>query len=303
MKDLIKTFLFAGLFLLLLTGVVSSQVKPADTTSGKTVKWEIMGGKNNEFLLYMPQGFETVGDGNFITGKPGVGGTVDRKLTVYRYINSVLLTMEYFEGDAKTIQKNLQERVKFTADKSELIGGFEFKQFAGKTENYFTKIQHFRIKNRLYILKAITKSADNSIVESFFKSVKLVENGKAVSPNIPNDTMNIVLSNIVEQETEKIGDAAAVESKQADRNVIVLYSARPKFPVDVVRNLSSGRLKIRVLYSSSGKITNVEVLESPSKQLEKSAIEAVKKSIFIPAEKDGKLISVYKTQEYSFATR
>ncbi len=301
MKDLIKTFLFAGLFLLLLTGVVLSQVKSADTTSGKTVKWEIMGGKNNEFLLYMPQGFETISDGDFITGKPGAGGTVDRKLTVYRYINGVLLTMEYFEGDAKTIQKNLQEREKLTSDKSELINGFEFKEFSGTAENYFTKIQHFRIKNRLYVLKAIAKSGDNPIVDGFFKSVKLVADKKAVSPNFPAGTAAVALPGIVEQEAAKIGNEAAIESKQADRKVIVLYAARPKYPRGQANG--GGKIKLRILYSASGKISNVEVLESPSKALSDAAVEAARKSVFIPAEKDGKLISVYQTREYSFEIR
>jgi hypothetical protein len=36
--------------------------------------------------------------------------------------------------------------------------------------------------------------------------------------------------------------------------------------------------------------------------VEKAAIEAAKTMVFIPAEKDGKLVSVYKTQEYSFET-
>lgn len=30
-----------------------------------------------------------------------------------------------------------------------------------------------------------------------------------------------------------------------------------------------------------------------------AAVEAAKKSVFTPAEKDGKLVSVYQTQEYS----
>lgn len=229
MNRSIKTLFFAAI-LFLQINMISAQIKTADSLKGKTVKWEVLSRKDNEFLLYMPQGYKTVSDGNFITGKPGVGGRVDRKLIVYRYINGVVLMMEYFEGDAKLIQKNLQEREKSTVEKSEIINGFEFEQFVGSSGNYSTKAQYFRIKNRLYILKAIAKSADNPIFEGFFKSVKLVENKKVVSPNVPANITAITLPNIVEQEADRIGDDAAIESKQADRKVIVLYSPRPKYP-------------------------------------------------------------------------
>ncbi|MBC7900252.1 MAG: TonB family protein [Saprospiraceae bacterium] len=294
--------LFFSLVLILQVSAVSAQVKAVQPVAGKIVKWEVMGGKDNEFLIYIPQGYGTLSDGGFITGRPGIGGKVDRKLTVYRYINGVVLTMEYYEGDAKQIQKDMQDKEKSTADKSETINGFEFRQFVGNTENYFNKTQHFRIKNRLYVLKAIAKSADDPIVEGFFRSVKLIESEKVASPNVSADMTTFTLSDILEQSATKIGDDVIVKSEDADRKVIVLQTRRPKFPIEMVRNQSSGRLKLRVLYSSSGKISNVEVLESPSKQLEKMAIDAAKDTTFIPAEKDGRLVSVYKIQEYSFGT-
>lgn len=300
MQKSIKTFLLAGVFLLQID-IISAQVKTAiPTGNDKIVKWEILGGKNNEFLLYMPQDFKTVSDGNFVAGKSG--GRVDRKLTVYRYINGIFLTMEYYEGDAKSIQETLEEREKTAAERSATINGFEFKQFAGTTGSYFNKAQFFKIKNRLYVLKAMSKTADNPIVEGFFKSVKLVEATKVVSPNIPADATTFALLDIKEREAEQIGDENAVESKQADRRAIILYSPRPKYPRSQ-RNSGGGKIKLKVLYSASGTVSKIEVLESPSRELAEAAVSAAQKAVFLPAEKDGKLISVYQTHEYTFEVR
>ena len=300
MRQSIKISLLAGI-LLLQIGVASAQIKNAIPADGKVVKWEVLGGKDNEFLLHLPQGFKTVGDGNFTTGKSG--SRVDRKLTVYRYINGVFLTMEYYEGAAKSIQEDLEKREKSAAAKSGTINGFEFKQFAGNAGNYFTKTQYFKIKNRLYVIKGMAKIAAHPIVEGFFNSVKLIEDKKVVSPNIPADAASFSLPDIVEQETVKVGDdAAAIEAKQADRQVIVLYSPRPKYP----RGQSGGgegKIRLKVLYSASGTVTKVEILDSPSRALTDAAVGAAKRAVFLPAEKDGKFVSVYQTREYTFEVR
>lgn len=64
----------------------------------------------------------------------------------------------------------------------------------------------------------------------------------------------------------------------------------------------SGSVKLSGLFSSSGKITKVEVVSNPGGELTKLAIKAAEQIQFLPAEKDGKLISTYKFIEYSFST-
>lgn len=267
----------------------------------KPVIWEAMNGKNNEFVLSVPAGYLTAGDNDYYLGKPGVGAHVTKQLVIARYINRSVLLMEYYEGDSKDIQKILQEREKLTLDKEEMINGFQVKGFSAKSENPFNRVQHFLIKNRLYVVKAISSSENNQIVEAFFESVKLANQNNAVAPNAPSGTTTTSLPKLTEQEAIRLDDSKAISSNEADRKVLILKSARPKFTPEMRRGLGAGRLKLKVLFSSSGKVTNVEVLESPSKLLDKEAIETAKKTVFIPAEKDGKLVSVYKIIEHSFA--
>lgn len=304
MNQVIKIFLLLAIVCLLNNNLRSQSV--ADSSSnlkGKAVKWAAVSGKNNEFIFYIPEGYETTSDGNYYKGgKIGEGAHVDRELKVARYINGVVLILEYYEGEAKQIQKTLEEHERLVPIKTEEINGFQVKRFSENKDKQYFKTQHFQIKNRLYVAKTVSFLENNEITRSFFESIRLVNKNNSVAPNAPEDATSTTLPDLIEQEPQRLDDLNAVTEKDVDRKVIILKILRPKFPMDTIRNLSSGRLKLKILYSSSGKITNVEVLESPSKQLEKAAIESARNTNFIPAEKDGKLVSVVKTQEYSFGT-
>lgn len=292
-------FKFLLVVLVLQVGFVYSQNTNNQQVKGKVVKWEALSGEDKEFIVYLPQSYEMLTDGQYYTSDPDGSslGKVDKKLVIYRQINNVVLLMEFLQGDSKQVMKNLLKREKSYTGDTEEKNGFDFAQVVSDEDGYQKKKQYFRIKNRLYIIKAFFKSDDSSIADSFFKSVKLVNDGKAVSPNVPSDVKSISLPGIIEREQEKLGDDQAIESKEADQRAIVIHSPSPKF-----RNgnllANKGKIKLRILYSASGKVSNVEVLESSSKSLEKPAVEAAKKTIFIPAVKNGKLVSEYAIQEY-----
>jgi TonB family protein len=279
----------------------AAQNNPKDSSGGeKDVKWTAMSGK--EFIFYMPEGYETISDGNYTKGKMGFGARVDRELKVARYINGVTLLMGFYEGDVKQIQKDFEEREKLSAVKDEEINGFRAKYFLGNVDKQYNKIQHFLVKNRLYILQAIGSTESNEIVKGFFESVRLITKNNTIAPNAPPDTVSTTLPKIIEKQLLREDDSKAVAADAVDRKLIILKAPRPRFSIEARRSLQSGRIKLKVLYSSSGKITDVEVLQSPSKSLTDAAVEAAKAIKFIPAEKDGKLVSIYKTQEYSFGT-
>ncbi len=304
MSKAVKISILLVVLSLLVSSLYSQNVSDkSSNVKGKAVKWEALSGKNNEFIFYIPEGYITTADGDYYKGGPiNIGAHVEKELKVARYINGVVLMMEYYEGEAKQIQKRLEEQEKLTPLKSEEINGFQVKYFSENKDKQFFRTQHFQIKNRLYITKSISFSENNEITKVFFESIKIVNKNISIAPNVPKDTKIASPPVLIERESQMLDDSNAIVEKDADRKVIILKISRPKFPTDIIRNLSSGRFKIKILYSSSGKVTNVEVLESPSKELGKMAIESAKNTTFIPAEKDGRLVSVFKTQEYSFGT-
>lgn len=291
---------FLLLFLIFPTAFVFSQSKAAGNNENDVVKWEVLYGKDNEFALYMPQGYKSLSDGNYMVGSLGISFRVDKKLTVHRYINGVVLMMEYFEGDAKGIMKDSLKSDKKSSDEIKEINGFDFFQTITEENNTYDKKQYYRIKNRLYVVRAISKTANNEIAENFFKALTLINDKKGVSPNISDDVKSISLANIIEQKTVKVENVEPIDSKEADRGIIILQLSAPKFDSSDLRNASELKIKLKIFYSPSGEVSDVEVLESSSKSFEKAAVEAAKKTVFLPAEKDGKFIPVYQTQEFEF---
>ncbi len=291
-----KNCLFLILFTFLQCGVIYSQTAPKD----KFVKWEGLSGKNGEFIVFMPEGYLAASKGEIYLGKMPEAARVEKQLKVARHLNGVVLVMEYYQGNGKEIYKTLKEREKTIFEKEGEINGFQFAHFSAKDEKSYQKTHYYYSKKGLYLLKAFSKTENDKISKGFFESVRLINQNNPVAPNAPQDAKSTSLPNVIEQSAQRLDDSMAIEVKEADRKPIILHQGRPDFSSDMRRGMSSFSVKLKVLYSSSGKVSDVKVLKISSKLLEREVIETAKKTVFIPAEKDGKLVSVYQTIEYSF---
>lgn len=248
----------------------------------------------------MPEGYLTTGDENYYLGSPSSSSLVEKQLKAARYINGVVLMMEYYEGNAQSIQKALQEREKLQPEKVEEINGFTVTRYATKFDKFYRKTQHFQFKDRVYVVKGVAKAENDMLLNAYFESVRLINGNDVVAPNAPQGAKATSLPKLFEQETPRLDDSMTVSSKELDREPIILKAQRPRFSFESRQGLGAIRVKLKVLYSSSGKVTDVEVLEITSKRVEREAVETAKNTVFIPAEKDGKLVSVYKIIEYSY---
>ncbi len=291
-----KIYLFLTLLIFLQSGVVCSQSTPKDNA----VNWEALSGRNGEFIVFMPEGYLATSAGEMYLGKFPSATRVEKQLKIARYINGVVLLMEYYQGNGKDIYKTLREREKSLLDKEGEANGFQFAHFSSKDGKSFQKTHFYYSKKGLYLLRSISKTETDKISKGFFESVRLINGTKPVAPNAPQNAESTSLPKIVEQITPRLDDSMAIEWKEVDRKPIILAQGRPNFSFDMRQGMSNVRVRLRVLYSSSGKVSDVKVLEISYKSLEREAIETAKKTIFIPAEKDGKLISTYQIVEYSF---
>lgn len=277
-------------------GLVSAQ----NDSQTNFLKWEKLSDENNEFMVFIPQGYLTTAQDEYYLGKPSEAALVKKLLKVARLINGVFLMLEYYQGNSKDIYETLKEREKSVLEKEEAINGYQIRRFSTKTDKLNQKTHYYFKGKSLYVLKSYAKTEDDKIVKSFFDSVRLVNQNNIVAPNAPKDAKNTSLLRIIEQEMPRLDDSAVIDSKDADRPLIILQYPRPRFSTETRRGIGNIRIKLKVLFSSSGKVSKVEVVQITSKLLEREAIETAKNIIFIPAEKDGKLVSVYQNIEYSF---
>jgi len=281
-----------------------SATQTVNSTQTKKIKWQGLSGKENEFYFLMPEGFQTFADGNYFTmTKNGGKAQVDSRRTLARYINGVVLMLELYEGDVKDIETALTEREKGQMVRNELVNGFQFKSYVEKTPEFVWEKQYFSLKKRLYVLQAVARGENNRIVRDFLESVRLGNQKQFAAPNSNKDVKPVslpVLPEITENLPDRLDDSQPFQN--ADRGVIILYRPRPRFSFEARQSRLSGNVKLKGLFSSSGKITKLEVISSPGRELTVAAIKAAEQIQFLPAEKDGKLVSIYKTIEYSFST-
>lgn len=241
----------------------------------------------SEFAIAMPEGYETIVDPDYRMGTIDVS----KYVAVMRHLNRVLLMVEMYEGNAKDIQKNLVSHLKrgekpYRLTKDEIVNGVSKKQFTLKTNTYSRVQEFYLFKKRLYVIQTIAPDEKNSISETFLNSVQL---GSNASLKKPSETfIEIAPTRIEEPTTEK-----------PDREIVVFYKPRIIYSSEARDQRITGEVILNVLFSASGKVSKTEIISGP-KELRQSALDSATKIRFLPAEKDEKLVSVWKEISYSF---
>lgn len=266
--------------------VITGHGISAQQPSGKNIDWAPLVGKNNEFVVYFPNGFQTVNNRNFTRD----GITIRELLTVFRVLNGTILLMEYYQGDAKALHK--LEQGKLTPSKNMTVGEFQKWDYLPEKETW-SEVQHYLIKDRLYVLKSTKLSGTDPIAKAFFESVHVNIDNTLTATNASVGVPSTSLPVILEKEPARVGDDQVFDLKDVDRKPIVIYSARPS------STRENATVTLRAVLSASGQVDKIEILRSSSDGFAQNAIAAARKTIFIPAEKDGKLVSTSKNFEYS----
>ena len=84
------------------------------------------------------------------------------------------------------------------------------------------------------------------------------------------------------------------------RRVTILSKPEPSFTEEARKNNVTGEVVLRVIFSSSGQVTNIVPIKRLPDGLTEKAIAAARQIKFVPAEKDGRPVSVYGTIAYNF---
>jgi len=271
------------------------------------VTWSLLAGENNEFAAYMPDGYLTGAEKPFrlIGKKEGDYALITKRATVARFINGTLLTFDICEGDAvnaERIETEGHPDLKQVGE-AKKVEQFLIKSFLGSRKNRTVRVQYFNSGKRLYTLTSIARSDDDPIANAFFENGRIQSNKHWLVPNLPTGVTTTRLPKLIEIEPDRVDDDHPVDIKDVDRPPLFLFVDRNNFSYDNRKEVTGGKLEIRVLLSSSGKVTKAEVLKSSFLRMNKDAVDRAKGTIFIPAEKDGKLVSVYHTLGSSFEMR
>jgi TonB family protein len=98
-----------------------------------------------------------------------------------------------------------------------------------------------------------------------------------------------------EAKTEEAFSSADVTTK-----AVITSNPHPRYTEEARWNATSGRVRLRLLLASTGRVSKVTVLRGLPDGLTPNAVAAACKVQFTPASKDGQTVSQYLTLEYGF---
>jgi protein TonB len=87
---------------------------------------------------------------------------------------------------------------------------------------------------------------------------------------------------------------------QVTERARVLAKPEPQYTEEARRNAVTGSVILRVVFSSSGEVTNIRAVHSLPFGLTERAIAAARLIRFRPAIRDGRPVNVYMQLEYNF---
>ena len=171
-------------------------------------------------------------------------------------------------------------------------------EFAGKEFSNPTNVsQFFAAENRLYQFRAISVAENDPRMRQFLSSVSLnKKEGIEVSDGPGEPFESVGQSSMSEADaTPKI-----LTGKVVDRKARLGMKPEPSYTVSARANQVTGTVVLKVVFSSNGMVTNIQVVSGLPDGLTERAIDAARKIKFIPAMKDGKYVSMWMQLEYNF---
>jgi len=169
------------------------------------------------------------------------------------------------------------------------VSGFHGKEYSSLDKTKPVTEQFFATEGRLYRFVASGVPADDAGVRQFFSSITLGKKQKGIKVSdgggipLQPDTF----------ERPFVG-------KDVDIKARLTKKPEPSYTERAKHEQVTGTVVLKAVFSSTGQVTNIRIVQGLPFGLTEKAIEAAKKIKFIPAMKDGKYVSMWMQLEYNF---
>ena len=274
---------------MLLTTTVKAQTQPA--------QWLRYTVKGEEFSVMLPIEPEMKTSDVFVTRlqKSRQERVVEAKVgpLVYRI---------YVYENAKPRQ-SLQDFVTEQTKRSDLdlvfesdvtVGKFSGKQYSSHDRDFPATEQYFASEGRLYRFVVTGATAQHVDAKQFFASVMLGKKQEGVE---------VLEGGPQASGVNGVGPGSgpvAYIGREVDTKARLLSKPEPNYTVAARDKQIVGTVILKAVFASSGKVTNIRVVQGLPNGLTERAIEAARKIKFVPATKEGKYVSMWMQLEYNF---
>lgn len=295
-----RIFTSLTITIVLLTAILSSFAEPllfqesnASKISQNDVVWQRINTKDEEFSVYIPGKLRV-----FTTGGFSWSYVIPRPIpiiserVVSTYHNRAVFIIKMFEtpSPSELIYRYFTISADYKNKPSEItFNGYKGKLYIEKGDTFYRQVQCFSIKQRVYVLEVAARDENNPEALQFMSSLKLGR--KKDSPIAPTP----ITENNATAKPSDIDRSRVYEGKEVNHRAIILYLPFPERTFG-----AKGTVKLRVVLTHSGDVADILVIKGLNQQVNDRVVELAKSIIFLPAERNGHIVSQYHDVEFSF---
>ncbi|HEY0728949.1 MAG TPA: energy transducer TonB [Pyrinomonadaceae bacterium] len=166
------------------------------------------------------------------------------------------------------------------------VGKFDGQQYSSHDRDFPSTEQYFATEGRLYRFVVSGATAAHAGAQPFFSSVAL---GKK------QEGIEVLEGGMTTGATQTI-----FLGREVDTKARLLSKPEPSYTDKAKSNQVVGTVILKAVFSASGKVTNIRVVQGLPDGLTERAIAAARLIKFIPATREGKFVSMWMQLEYNF---
>lgn len=267
------------------------------------LEWQLFAPDDEEFSLLTPISpsvFEQSYVGHTFKSE---GEQVLAKRSYSVYVSQFIFVVESYQ--ARRPDRLLKDFVDYYHPnqsqkfESGQINGFRGKRYRIESNNIYHEVYYLLTSKHLYVLTVAANDKGSPFIMQFLSSFKIREDGSKTGPGVV-----LVLKengSVSDHRSRSLNVQDVVYSLQeVTRKPIVIWKPEPAYTNEARRNQRMGRVLLNAILDSSGQVKFLETVKGLRDGLTERAVGAANNIRFLPAEKDGKIVSVRIKLEYNF---
>ena len=299
--EIVSGLVLSVIIPLLIILAVSNWEKPTQAQTGTipdgvAQDWKIFTTPAKEFSASMPDKNMIFRRGEYTTG----GTVVSETIEIGAFYRGCAMVVRIFSTDnPQAILSEETRKLSYRDAKrnSVKVRGIKAQSFINQSGDSYFEALGLISKNRLYLIQAGARKEDNAYLKHFLASINL--KGMAGSTQ-PSD-----ISSFSTKPPDSLSPATTSENQPEPATPslrpVIIYAAKAVYNDRARLNRVQGTILVSVVFTTDGEVTNVKIIRGLPDGLDEQAISAVQRIRFLPAEKNGKPVSVRMSMEFSFA--
>jgi TonB family protein len=178
------------------------------------------------------------------------------------------------------------------------VKGIPGKEYSRRDDKGGLVSRFFMTAQHVYVFQAAYSalSSNDTGRKKFFDSISF-DTRPIGNPIIDGPGEPLLLDSRAESNVQ---EGAVLNGKDVTIKARVITKPEPTYTEEARRNQVTGTVVLKGVFSSSGSLANITVVNSLPDGLTEKAIGAAKQIKFIPPIKDGRFVSMYIQLEYNF---